>query len=153
MDETAGFKYIGMDYATAKACAAYLKTQLTCLVYAWEFGWYIENNLFQYGWFKSYSTPTLASEIRVEQRSGCMYDVVVNARCTSTNYTTNSAAVDTSTRPLYNSISSLPGWSSAVTLTGHHFDAASASNISLVTAPTQNVTFELVGQNIVTSNP
>ena len=153
MEEIAGFKYIGMDYATAKACANSLRSSLTLPVYEWEFGWYIENNIFQYGWYKSYSTPTLESEIRVEQRSGCMYDVVVNAKCVSTNYTTNAAAVDTSTRPLYNSISSLPGWSSAVILTGHHFDAASASNISLVLAPTQNVTFELVGQNIVTSNP
>lgn len=153
MDETAGFKYIGMDYATAKSCAAYLRTALTCLNYDWEFGWYIQNNTFQYGWHKSIATPMLESEIRIEQRSGCMYDVVVNAKYTSTNYSSSPNALDTGTRPLYDSISSLPGWSSAVTLTGHHFDAASASNISLVTAPTQTVAFELVGQNIVTSDP
>lgn len=141
MEETAGFKYIGMDYATAKACSNSLRSSLTLPVYEWEFGWYIENNIFQYGWHKSYSTPTLESEIRVEQRSGCMYDVVVNAKCVSTNYSTASNATSIGSRPLYSAVSSLPGWSSTVTLTGHHFDAASADNISLVLAPTQNVTF------------
>lgn len=153
MEETAGFKYIGMDYATAKACSNSLRSSLTLPVYEWEFGWYIENNIFQYGWHTSYSTPTLESEIRVEQRSGCMYDVVVNAKCVSTNYSTAANATSIGSRPLYSAVSSIPGWSSTITLHGRHFDAASASNISLVVAPTQNVTFELVGQNIVTSNP
>lgn len=136
MEETAGFSYIGMDYTTAKSCANYLRNLLTISVYEWEFGWYIENDIFQYGWHKSYATPTLDSQVSVQQRSGCMYDVVVNAKCVSTNYSTASNAVSTSSRPLYNAISGIPGWSSTVTLHGHHFDAASASNISLVVAPT-----------------
>lgn len=136
MEETAGFKYIGMDYATAKSCANYLRSKLTISIYEWQFGWYIDNNIFQYGWYKSYSTPTLDSEVRIEQRSGCMYDVVVDAKCISTNYSTSSNATSTSSRPLYTAVSSIPGWSSTITLHGKHFDAASASNISLVVAPT-----------------
>lgn len=36
---------------------------------------------------------------------------------------------------------------------GVHFDAASADNISLIVAPTRNVTFELVAENLITSDP
>lgn len=154
MEETAGFSYIGMNYATAKNCANYLRNLLTQQIYVWEFGWYIENDIFQYGWHKSYATPTLDSDIRIEQRNGgCMYDVVVNARCVSTNYSTAANATSTGSRPLYDSIANLPGWSSNPTLHGEHFNAASADNISLIVAPTQTVKFELVGQNIVTSDP
>jgi len=122
MEETAGFKYIGMDYATAKACANSMRSSLTMPVYEWGFGWYIENNIFQYGWHKNYTTPTLESEIRIEQRSGCMYDVVVNAKYVSTNYSKSANATSIGSRPLANRLSSIPGWNSTVPLTGKHFD-------------------------------
>ena len=35
-EERAGFKYVGMDYATAKSCANAMKSGLTFLKYVWE---------------------------------------------------------------------------------------------------------------------
>ena len=154
MEESAGFKYIGMNYATAKNCAAYLRGVLTISVYNWQFGWHEDtNNNIVYGWYKEYATPTLESEISVQQTSGCMYEVVVNARCTSLNYTTSSNATLSSSHPLLSVLENLPGWSSTPTLHGVHFNAASASNITLVVAPTQTTKFEIVGQNIITTDP
>ena len=155
MEETAGFKYIGMDYATAKSCAAYLRAKFTISVYDWQFGWSEgTGGVYVYGWYKNYATPTLDSEISIEQRNGgCMYDVVVMARCTSLNYTTSADATQSSSHPLLTALATIPGWSSNPTLSGVHFNAASADNITLMVAPTQTTKFELVGQKVITTDP
>ena len=153
VQETAGFKYVGMDYATAKSCANHLRSVLTLNVYEWAFGWHEENGNKVYGWYKNYATPTLESEVSLQQRNGgCMYDVVVNAKFTSLQYSSTPDATDINSKPLHDVLVNLAGWSSAVPLSGVHFNAASADNISLIVAPTKNVTFELVGQKIFTTD-
>lgn len=137
MVETAGWRYIGMDYETAKSCANAMRSALTFQVAPWEYGYYFNaQDLLEFGWHKGNATPTLESDVRIEQRSGCMYDVVINAKLTTENYSKNSRATDTSSRQMAGALQSIAGWNSAVTLTGKHFDAASANNIRLVTAPT-----------------
>lgn len=152
MVETAGWKYIGMNYATAKTCANAMRNLLTFQIPPWEYGYYMRNNQLQFGWHSGTSTPTLESDVRIQQRSGCMYDVIINAKCTTQNYTKAANATSTGSRPLANILSSVAGWNSTVTLTGKHFDAASANNIRIVSAPTNKVHFELVGQKLVTSD-
>lgn len=106
-----------------------------------------------YGWHKSIPTPTLESEVRLEHNAGCMYDVVVNAKCTMINYDKAGDALQTGSRPLAGAVYHLPGWTSTHQLSGVHFDAASARNITLVVAPTKNVEFELVAPRLITSKP
>jgi hypothetical protein len=155
MVETAGWKYIGMDYATAKSCANAMRSALTFTTYPWEYGYYMtpQTSALQFGWHKSSYVPTLESDVAVRQRSGCMYDVVVNARATTENYSLGSVALDIGSRPLADQLQSIAGWNSSVSLTGEHFDAAGSGNIRVVSAPTNKVSFELVGQKLITSNP
>ena len=51
-----------------------------------------------------------------------MYDVVVNAKYVSTNYSKDANATSIGSRPLANRLGSIPGWNGTVTLTGKHFD-------------------------------
>lgn len=111
MEERAGFKYIGMDYDTAQSCANSLRTSLTITSYPWACGKYLYNGNLLYGWHKGTGTPTIESEVRVEKHAGCMYDVVVNAKCTTTNYDKHSNALNITNRPLYTVVSGLAGWS------------------------------------------
>lgn len=153
MVETAGWKYIGMDYTTAKTCANAMRSALTFAVAPWEYGYYMKNNALQFGWHAGSTTPTLESDVRVQQRNGgCMYDVIISARCTTENYTKEASAISTGSRPLYSQLQHIAGWNSTVTLTGTHFDAASARNIRIVSAPTNKVSFELIGQKLITSD-
>ena len=153
VEERAGFKYIGMNYTTAKNCANAMRSLLTFQTYEWEYGAYLSSDHLLYGWHKGNMTPTLESEIRLEHNAGCMYDVVVNAKCTTINYDKAGRAVQTGSTPLATAVASLPGWSSTHTLSGEHFDAASANNITLIVAPTQNIEFELVAQKLATTDP
>ena len=82
-----------------------------------------------------------------------MYEVVVNAKCTTENYTDDGNALNLNNKPLYGIVSNLAGWNDTPQLDGVNFSAAGSDNISLVVAPTRNVTFELVGEKLVTTNP
>lgn len=153
MEERASFRYIGMDYSTAKNCANTMRSSMTFLTYPWEFGEYLSGTHLLYGWHKGTPTPTLESEVRLEHRAGSMYDVVVNAKCTTVNYDKAGRALATGSRPLADEVAHVPGWSTANQLSGVHFDAASASNITLLVAPTKTVQYELVAPKLVTSKP
>lgn len=52
----------------------------------------------------------MESEVRLEKRSGCMYDVVVNAKCTTINYDKQNNALNINNKPLYAVVSGLAGW-------------------------------------------
>lgn len=153
IEETASFKYIGMDYSTAKDCADAMRSLFTFTSYPWVYSEYLSGDYLLYGWHKGTGTPTLESEISLEKHdNGCMYDVVVNAKCTTINYDKGANALDLNDRPLANAIDDVPGWDSTHQLSGHHFDAAGSSNIALLVAPTYKTKFELVGQQVVTTN-
>lgn len=162
IEETASFKYVGMSYSAAQDCADEIRSTLTINRYPWTFGSYLSSvssglsttNYMLYGWHKGTSTPVCESEIKLQKHgNGCMYDVVVNARCTTENYDTSSNVLDINNKPLLNIVNSLPGWSEDCQLSGKHFDAASISNITIVVAPTQTVEFELMAENLYTTNP
>ena len=87
-----------------------MRSALTIISYPWAFGEYIENGVLLYGWHKGTGTPTMESEVRLEKRSGCMYDVVVNAKCTTINYDKQNNALNINNKPLYAVVSGLAGW-------------------------------------------
>ena len=65
--ESAGFKYVGMDYTTAKTCANSLRSSLRTSTYVWEWGTHYDSTTgaIELGWYKAASTPTLESNISV----------------------------------------------------------------------------------------
>ena len=130
-----------------------MRSALTIISYPWAFGEYIENGVLLYGWHKGTGTPTIESEVRLEKTAGCMYDVVVNAKCTTINYDKNHNALDLTQKPLYSVVSGFAGWTQTHILKGKNFIAPSADNFSLIVAPTRNVSFELVAENLITSDP
>lgn len=153
MEERAGFKYIGMNYSAAKNCANDMRSLLTFQTHTWEYGAYLSNDSLLYGWHKGSMTPTLESEIRLEHNAGSMYDVVVNAKCTSINYDKAGNALNTGSRQLAGAVSNVDGWNSTHQLSGEHFDTASGDNITLIVAPTKNVGFELIATKLITTDP
>lgn len=153
IEEKASFKYIGMNYSTAQSCAASMRSRFTFTQYQWLYGNYVvSNDIFLYGWHKGVGTPTLESEVSLQKHgNGCMYDVVVNAKCTTINYDKGARALDLNVRPLSNAVSQLPGWNTTVPLDGKHFNTAGLSNIALIVAPTYTTNFELVGEKVITT--
>lgn len=117
-DERTSFKYVGMDYDTAKSCANTMRNVLAFQKSPWLFGEYLSsvNNVpvMLYGWHKGIATPTLESEVRLEHNAGCMYDVVVNAHCTTEDYSNTGLATTITSRPLADNLRSIPGYYSIV---------------------------------------
>lgn len=117
-DERTGFKYVGMDYGTAKSCADAMRSVLTFQKPTWLFGEYLSSvggaKVMLYGWHKGIATPTLESEVRLEHNAGSMYDVVVNAHCTTEDYSNAGLATTTTSRPLADNLRSIPGYYSVV---------------------------------------
>jgi len=152
MEESIRFKYVGMDYDTAQSCADSMRSLFTYSKYAWCYGDYIENGNWLFGWHKKYLSPALDSNITVQKHgSGCMYDVLVDAHATVENYTKGGYAALATSRPIADTLSHIPGYSSNPTLSGQHFDAAGANNIVLVNSPTRTINYELVAENIYTT--
>ena len=152
MEESMRFKYIGMDYDTAQDCVDSMRSKFTYSKAPWLFGDYISAGNWLYGWHQGVGTPTLDSNITIQKHgNGCMYDVVVEGHTNLENYTVNGYSSLTANRPLANVLTSIPGYTSNPTLSGQHFNAAGTDNITLVNAPTRNVTFELVGENVYTT--
>ena len=150
-EESLRFKYIGMDYQTACDCADSLRTKLTYTKYPWLFGAYLSGQNMLYGWHKGVGTPTLDSSVVVQKHgSGCMYDVVVDARAETENYTESGDPVDGSA-PLADKLNSIAGYGNSPVLSGEHFDSAGADNIVIVNAPTRTTQFELVGEDVYTT--
>lgn len=145
--ETASWRYIGMDYATAMSCANSMRNTLTHSKYVWEFGVYVKNGVVKNGWYKAASMPTLESDVAIVKNGiGDMYDVVVQAQMTSDEYDKNPNINITGSRPLAGVLGHVAGWNNSVTPTnGKYFNAASADNISLVSSPTWKREFEIAG--------
>lgn len=153
IEEVASFRYIGMTYSAAQACATAMRSRFTFNQPRWDYGFYVEDNELLFGWHKGTSTPVLESEVRLEKQGNSrMYSVVVNAKCTTENYDKGGRALDLSVRPLQTALSGLPGFTSSTTLHGEHFDAAGADNISILVAPTNTTKFELVAENLLTKS-
>lgn len=147
--ETAAWKYVGMDYATAQSCASQMRLRLSHMKYEWQYGIYLDNGVVKLGWYRGLSTPTMESEVTiVKNGNGAMYDVYVNAKMTNDVYADNPSMNLTGSRPLADELEYLAGWNTSVTPTnGQYFTSASADNISLVSAPSWRREFELVGVN------
>lgn len=157
-EERAGFKYVGMDYDTAQTCANAMKSSLTFQKYVWEWGthWNSTTRTIELGWYQSTSTPTLESNVSiVKTGQGSLYDVVVEARHTQTSYSTNIDGNNvTGSRPLYGMVTGLSGWNDSTTPSnGKYNNAASASNIVIVSAPTYTREWEMLGADITTAIP
>lgn len=149
-EETASWRYVGMDYTTAMSCANSMRLLLTFSRGMWEWGIYMDNGVVKLGWYTAATTPTLESNVAIIKNGiGDMYDVVVQAKCTGDIYgTTPNLNIHGSVRPLANALQQVAGWNNSPTPTnGHYFTSASADNIVLVTAPTYNREFEIVGVN------
>jgi hypothetical protein len=83
--EEAGFKYVGMNYATAKTCANAMRSGLTFSEYVWEWGTHYETDTgaIVLGWYKAASTPMIESDVSIVKTGKAgLYDVVVKARAT-----------------------------------------------------------------------
>ncbi len=152
LEESIRFKYIGMDYDTAQNCANAMRSLLTYQKTPWVYGVYLSAGNMLYGWHQGTGTPALDSEIALQKHgTGCMYDVVVEGYTNYEKYTANNYTSMTTNRPLGSVLNSIPGYTSNPVLTGEHFNAAGADNITIVNAPTRKVSFELVGENIYTT--
>lgn len=88
-EETARWRYVGMEYNAAKNAADSIRTQLTHSVYEWRFGTYLTGGNLQYGYYKEKQSPVLESDVTVVKNgNGAMYDVLVDAHMTDVNYST-----------------------------------------------------------------
>ena len=65
--ESAEFKYVGMDYDTAKTCANAMRSGLTFSSYVWEWGTHYDSTTgaIELGWYQSASTPTIESNVAI----------------------------------------------------------------------------------------
>lgn len=146
-EETAQWKYVGMDYTTAKDCENALLTDLTFNIPVWEYGAYISNGQVLYGYHTGNVAPQLFSSVTIEKCGNCdMYNVIVNARVTSETYSKNSDLYSSLATYLKTYLNSLTGWSNYPSgWTGRQQTAASANNIVLIQAPTANRKFEIIG--------
>lgn len=152
MEESCRFSYIGMSYDAAQNCAASMRSLLTFWSPTWIYGDYLSGGNWLLGWHHGFETPKLESGITVQRHgSGCMYDVVVDARYTAEEYTTGGYAGAATSQLLRSTLAYIPGFNSSPPLSGTHFDTAGADNIVLVSAPQRRIDFELVGQDIYTT--
>lgn len=134
-EETASFKYVGMTYDAAVECAEDMRQKLTYSQAPWTFGDYLSSDTsggeikayFILGWHEGVALPTCESQIQVNHHDkGCMYDVAVQAKCTTIKYDKLGQALDITRQPLYDTLQTLAGWNAEVQLSGIHFDAAGA---------------------------
>lgn len=159
MEETASFKYIGMTYDAAMDCAEDMRQALTYSQAPWTFGDYISSDTYQggisayflRGWHEGVALPTCESQIQVNHHDkGCMYDVSVQAKCTTIKYDKLGQALDISQHPLIDTLQTFAGWNEEMQLSGKYFDAACDANITIVNAPTRQISWELTRENILT---
>lgn len=154
--EEASFSYVGMDYATAKSCGEAMRTKFTYNSYRpWIYEDYLSGSMFIRGWHQTSAyLPQLESTVNLVKRGdGSMYDVKVNARLRLEKYQLNSYPV-MNDRPLYNSLTSLDGWTSdtGAWSEGKAILSAGVDNIALVTAPSYTDNWEVAGENVMTIN-
>lgn len=150
-EETARWRYVGMEYSTAQNAANNIRNALTFQQYSWEFGTYLSGGNLQIGYYKSEQAPRLESDIAVVKNgNGAMYDVVVDAHVTGSDYVTSPGST-TSQNNLQQYLQTLQGWNNYKSgwNVGKSISAAGADNIVLVTAPTRTREFEIAGQDIM----
>ena len=154
-EETAAWKWVGMDYDTAMDCADYARNLLTYTNWVWEYGAHVENGAVVVGWFKWVYSPQLDSSIQVVKHgNGDLYDVEVNAKVITDDYslTPNGTNV-TGSRILASTLPHIDGWNLSPTPNGKYFTSASADNIVLVAAPTWKRKFDITGVDLSTIVP
>ena len=146
--ETAGWKYVGMDYTTAQSCANAMRQLLTYFAYEWEYGIHLENGSVVLGWYKtSASTYVMDSDVAVvKDDEGGLFTVEVQAHMSNVGYSKTLGINVAVSRPLADVLHSLDGWNTSTNPTnGRYFSSASASNIRIVNAPSYTREWEIVG--------
>lgn len=87
-EETARWRWVGMNYDTAQNCANAVRNALTFEKYTWQFGTYLSGTTLLYGYYKDKAAPVLESDVAVVKNgNGSMYDVVVDACLNYENFT------------------------------------------------------------------
>lgn len=150
-EETAKWKYVGMDYSTAKSCELALLSGLTFSIPTWEYGAYINDSNLLFGYHTGSSAPQLNSRVVIEKCGNCdMYNVVVDANVISETYSKNPNLYSSLSTYLKSYLNSLTGWGSYPSgWNGQQQTSASSNNIVLIQAPTVSRKFELVGFDIM----
>lgn len=150
-EETARWRYVGMDYSTAKSCADGLRTALTFSKQVWGFGSYLSGTTLLYGYYSQQNAPQLESDVALEKNgNGEMYDVVVDAKATNDYYSSSSHVSLPGTAQLANYLNTVQGWNTYKSgwSNGKSISAASANNLVIVVAPTRTREFEIAGNDI-----
>ena len=151
-EETARFKYIGMDYTTAKSCELSLLNGLTFNVPTWEYGPYLSDGKFLFGYHSGNSAPQLHSNVVIEKCDNTdMYNVVVDAKVDSEAFSNSPNLFGSLGTRLKAYLNSLSGWRTYPSgwSNGKQQNAASANNIVLLRPPTVTRKFDLVGFDIL----
>ena len=150
-EETARWKYVGMDYTTAQSCVSTLKTALTFTTSVWDYGFYVDNGTLLYGYHVDKTAPNLESNITIVKCGDCdMYNVVVDARVKTEYYSKTAGLYSQKQTPLANYLGTLNGWNTYPSgwSNGTSQSSASEDNIVLVQAPSVTRQFEIVGSDI-----
>lgn len=150
-EETARWRYVGMDDATAQSCANSMRAALTFSVPVWEYGAYVLNNQLYYGYHVGSSEPQLNSNVTVlKHGDGELYYVDVDARVNSEEYSRNPNLYSNLSTRLKTFLGSLTGWSTYPSgwTNGVSKSAAGADNIVLIQAPSVSRRFEIAGADI-----
>lgn len=149
--EAARWKYVGMDYDTAKSCANAMRAGLTFSIPVWDYGQYVDNGQLLYGYHVGSSEPQLASNVAVQKEgNGALYFVEVDARVTSEAFSRNPNMYSSLSTRLKTYLGNLTGWSTYPSgwSNGISQPSASASNMVLVQAPSVSRKFEIAGSDV-----
>lgn len=86
---TAGFAYVGMDYATAKACRDAMIAKFTRTKSVWEYKTTVGDGTARIGWVRSGTGATVQeAEVNLTPTGGHMYEVSVQVDCEDVIMTT-----------------------------------------------------------------
>ena len=86
---TAGFAYVGMDYATAKQCRDAMIAKFTRTKSVWEYKTTVDGGTVKIGWVKSSTGATVQeAEVNLTPTGGHMYEVTVQVDCEDVLMTT-----------------------------------------------------------------
>lgn len=79
---TAGFAYVGMDYATAKKCRDAMISKFTRTKKTWEYKTTVSGGTVKIGWVQSSTGATVQeAEVNLTPTGGHMYEVSVQVDC------------------------------------------------------------------------
>lgn len=79
---TASFAYVGMDYATAKACRDAMIAKFTRSKSVWEYKTTVSDGTAKIGWVRASTGATVQeAEVNLTPTGGHMYEVSVQVDC------------------------------------------------------------------------